>query len=206
MNPPVNDYLRLLERSFASLRMIVFTGMSGSGKSTCIDLLLAEHPEFAGRDYATIGPALIAWPGADPPTELVVVDELQRFGELRHVARLLRAGHTLLVASHLHPAWVSLFRMRWPVDHFYTDRSTDKLQRFLEGRGVRFTPERVRAFGQMCGANYTDLEIILERSGGEDFDLAFERFRRSAWIEREELIEDEEESQQAAIGQTSILH
>jgi len=38
----------------------------------------------------------------------------------------------------------------------------------------------------MYGANYTDLEIILERLGGGDFDLAFEQFRRSAWIEREE--------------------
>jgi hypothetical protein len=150
MNAPVNDHLGLLERSLASLKMIVFTGMSGSGKSTCIDLLLAEHPEFAGRDYTTIGPTPIIWPEADPPTELVVVDELQSFGELRHVARLLHGGHTLLVASHLHPAWVRLFNMRWPADHFYTD-----------------------------------LEIILEYSGGEDFDLAFERFRRSAWIERE---------------------
>jgi hypothetical protein len=185
MNAPVNDHLGLLERSLASLQMIVFTGMSGSGKSTCIDLLLAEHPDFAGRDYTTIGPTPITWPEADPPTELVVVDELQRFGELRHVTRLLRGGHTLLVASHLHPAWVRFFNMRWPADHFYTDRSTDKLQRFLEWHGVRFTPERVREFGQTYGANYTDLEIILEYSGGEDFDLAFERFRRSAWIERD---------------------
>ncbi len=184
MSAPVNDHLNLLGRSLASVRMIVFTGMSGSGKSTCIDLLLAEHPEFAGREHTKIGPAPIAWSGADPPTELVVVDELQRFAELRHVARLLRGGHTLIVASHLHPAWLRLFNMKWPVDHFYTDRSTDKLQRFLEEQGVRFSPERVREFGQAQGANYTDLEIILEHSGGKDFDLAFERFRRSAWIER----------------------
>ena len=87
------------------------------------------------------------------------------------------------MASHLHPVWVRLFNMRWPVDHFYTDRSTDKLERFLEGHDVRFTSERVREFCQMYGANYTVLEIILEHSGGEVFDLAFERFRRSAWIE-----------------------
>lgn len=180
----LNDHLGLLDGSFASARMIVFTGMSGSGKSTCIDLLLARHPDFAGREYTKIGPAPINWREADPSIELVVVDELQRFEDVRHVARLLRAGHTLLVASHLHAAWVSLFKMRWPSVHFYTDRSTDKLQRFLEDRGVRFTPERVREFGQAHGANYTDLEIILEHSSGEDFDLAFERFRRSAWIER----------------------
>ena len=180
----LNDHLGLLDRSFVSLRMIVFTGMSGSGKSTCIDLLLAEHPDFAGRDYVTIAPAQISWPKDDPPTELVIVDELQRFGDLRQVARLMRGGHTLIVASHLHPAWAHIFNMSWPVEHFYTDRSTDKLQHFLEGRGVRFTPECVREFGQAYGANYTDLEIILEHSDGKEFDLAFERFRRSAWIER----------------------
>jgi hypothetical protein len=54
-------------------------------------------------------------------------------------------------------------------------------------RGVRFTTERVQEFGQVHGANYTDLEIILERSDGKDFDLAFERFRRSARIERQSL-------------------
>jgi len=183
MKPLLNDHLGLLERSFACQRMVVFTGMSGSGKSTCIDMLLAEHPDFAGRDHTIIGKAPIAWPGADPPTKLVVVDELQRLGELRHVARLLRAGHTVLVASHLHPAWVRLFNRWWPAKHYYTDRSTDKLQHFLKAHGVRFTPEGVREFGRVYGANYTDLEIILEHSGDEDFDLAFERFRRSAWLE-----------------------
>ena len=112
------------------------------------------------------------------------MDELQRIGELRHVARLMRAGHTSIVASPLRPAWVRLFNIRWPADHSYTDRSTDKLQHFLEERGVRFSLERVREFGQVHGANYTDIEIILEHSGGEDFDLAFERFRRSARIEQ----------------------
>lgn len=86
------------------------------------------HPEFAERDHETIGPTPIDWPSSDPTTELVVVDQLQRLRELRHVARLLRGGHTLIVASHLHSAWVRLFNMKWPAEHFYTDRSTDKLQ------------------------------------------------------------------------------
>jgi len=183
MKPMLSDHLGLLDRSFESMRMIVFTGMSGSGKSTCIDLLLARHPEFAGQEFTKIGPAPINLPEVDPSTKLVAVDELQTFGELRHIAKLLRGGHTLIVASHLHPAWVSVFNMKWPAHHFYTDRSTEKLQHFLEERGVRFTPERVREFGEVHGANYTDLEIILEHTGGEDFDLAFERFRRSARIE-----------------------
>jgi hypothetical protein len=121
--------------------------------------------------------------GREAVISIIAKVELQRFGELRYVARLLSGGHTLIVANHLHPAWVRLFNMRWPAEHFYTDRSTDKLQRFLEERGVRFTPERLREFGQAYGANYTDLEIILEHSGGKDFDLAFERFRHSASIE-----------------------
>ena len=178
-----HDHLGLLERSFANLRMIVFTGMSGSGKTTYIEMLLATHPDFAGREHTKIGKPPNAFPVVDPPTKLVVVDELQRHGELRYVARLMRDGHTALVASQLHPAWVRLFKIWWPAEHYYTDQSTDKLQHFLETQGVHFTPERVREFGRVYGANYTDLQIILEHSGGQDFDLVFERFRRSARVE-----------------------
>lgn len=184
MKTAVDDHLNLLIRSLGDRRLIVFTGMSGSGKSTYIELLLAEHPDFADRDYTWIGPAPIAWPVARQSTELVVIDEVSQVVELWHVTRLLREGHTLLVASHLPFVFVRLLALRWPLAHFRTDQSIEKLEHSLALRGILFTSERVRDFVRSFGANYTDLEIVLERSDGKDFDRALDRFERSASIRR----------------------
>lgn len=179
----VDDHLRLLERSFTDTRLLVFTGMSGSGKSTCIDLLLGEHPDLADLPYSRVGPAPIDWSATTIDTELVVVDELLELPELAHIASLLRRGHRVLAASHLSPLWVRAFGLFWPAEHYRTDDDTAKLITYLDRRGVPASDAAVRRYAAAHGANYTDLEIILEHTGCDDFDRAFARFQQTASIE-----------------------
>jgi hypothetical protein len=177
----LDDHLDLLGRDLSDRRLVVFSGMSGSGKSTYLSLLLDRHPDFVGRAFDRLFPAPIDWLNVRPAAELVVIDELQSVTELTGVARLLRAGHTLLAASHLPTAWVRLFGLRWPAMTFRTDQSAVKLERHLESRGFSFTPVAVRRFVSLYGANYVDLDIILERAKHTNFDRAltyFERYNR----------------------------
>ena len=183
MSMVLHDHLGLLEQSLAERQLIVFTGMSGSGKSSYIELLLDKHPDFQGRAHSTIRSEDLLGPTPDSLEKLVVIDELQRVRDLRPVVALLRQGHALLVASHLNSAWVSLFGLTWPAANFDTDRSAEKLKHYLHQQGVCFSARSVEEFCRLYGANYTDVDIVLERSGGDDFDRAFERFRRSASIE-----------------------
>ena len=45
---PFDDYLGLGREAFRRTRLIVFAGISGSGKSTALKFLCDHHPEFAG--------------------------------------------------------------------------------------------------------------------------------------------------------------
>ena len=44
-----DDFLQLKAASFRSTRLAVFTGVSGSGKSTAIQWLIQHHPDFQNR-------------------------------------------------------------------------------------------------------------------------------------------------------------
>jgi len=179
----IDDHLELLDRSFAGVRLVVFTGMSGSGKTTCIDLLQAEHPEFADQPCSRIGPAPIDWDRARVQTELVVIDELLALREVGRVVSLLRRGHRVIAASHLPVAWVRAVDLVWKTEHFHTDRTYQKLVPYLDRRGVRSSPDALREYAASFGANYTDLDIILAHTGYDDFDRALARFQQTASIE-----------------------
>ncbi len=180
----LDDYLRLLDRSLAGFDALVFTGVSGSGKSSYLRLLVERHPDFDSTPVSRIGPAPIDWHRVEPREELVLVDEIHGPFELLRVARLLHAGHRLLVASHV-PEWVGrIILAPWRVDFFRTDQDAAKLGRHLSRSGITHTPAALRDFVAVYGANYTDLEIVLERVGGDDFDRALRDFRKSTTIQR----------------------
>ena len=184
MSAHFDDHLGLLERSLSDRRLIAFTGMSGSGKSTYIDALLAGHPEFRDRPVTRVGPTPIDWTSVRPTTALVVIDEVARSGEVVRLASLLAGGHTLLVASHLPERLLRLLGARWPTLALRTDGTPAKLARSLERRGITFSPDLLSHFVATYGSNYTDLDIVLEWGGGADFDVAYRRFRRTASIVR----------------------
>ena len=116
-----DDYHGLLQRNLATVRLMIFEGMSGSGKSTAIDYLCRRHRHFRNRQprvfrISTSLRQVPLW-----QNELVVLDEVCLVKQLLLVQRLLRCGNTVLVASHLGSHWFLPLRLCWPSQVFVMD-------------------------------------------------------------------------------------
>jgi len=171
------DFLGLGERRFADTRLIVFTGVSGSGKSTAIEFLLDHHPDFVGVDYELVAMKPLSFRDTYDAT-LIAVDEITEWRHLVDLARLLLAGHRLIVASHLPDVAVKCLLAAWRGAYFRTDDDPTKVAAYLEQLGVQASEEAVQRFCETYGATFTDVDIILEQFGGSDFDRSLRRFER----------------------------
>ena len=168
-----DDFLELAGTDLRQAQLIVFTGVSGSGKSSALRFLCDQHPAFSGEPQQWI------WvPGKSPDpaqlrgNRLVVVDEVSHPRQLPLVARLLKQNQAVAVASHLKPAWFLPFRLAWRSRHFRTDRDRAKISRHLCRLEVPHTARAVEGFCRLYGASYLDLDCILERYPGKSLDQA----------------------------------
>lgn len=171
-----DDYLGLRRRDFSRAELVVFTGRSGSGKSTAIRFLLEHHPDFRDREQLHLGAAPFTVPARR--WDVIAVDDLTAPRELGAIVRLLRSSRTLLVASHLAPALLRPLQLVARSSFFRTDADTAKVARHLARLGVTATSEAVARYVALFGATYTDVEIILERYPEPTFDRALARFSR----------------------------
>ena len=173
---PFDDYHHLMSLDIASTRLLVFQGMSGSGKTTAIDYLCEHHPDLADRPARTFR---LTGPRYQLPAlenELVILDDIRFLRQLLPLGRLLRKGNTVLVASHLAPTFFLPWRLFWPSRVFVMDQNTEKIERYLAHKQVSFSRPAVLQYCQLFGANYLDVEFILERQPEADFDKALAYF------------------------------
>ena len=174
-----DDFLGLEQETFRRTRLIVFAGISGSGKSTALKFLCDHHPEFAGGSSQWVW-MLEKTPevGSIHGNRLVVVDEIRDPRQLPTVARLLRQNQTIAVASHLNAAWFWPFRLAGPCRHYSTDRDCAKIGHHLSRRGISHTAGAVTEFCRRHGSSYVDLDCILERHPGRSLDQALHLSRK----------------------------
>lgn len=173
----VDDFLGLGATSLADLRWIALGGCSGSGKSTLAAWLVQTHPDLGEARWLQDRP-LSFEAAQDARDGLWVVDEVVSLRQLRAVGDLLARGNRVVVATHLPAVCFHLLRARWHGRYWHTDRGHEKLARHLARRGVRSSDEGLRRFTSRYGANYTDLDIILEAAPNRDFDRSLARFER----------------------------
>jgi len=163
-----DDYLGLASRSLAGVDLVSFHGRSGSGKSTAIEYLLARHPDMEGHRSGA---------------RVTVFDDLLGPREIGRIVRALGRGQRVLAACHFDRRWLGVLRLRWRVLAFDLDAMPAKIERWLDARGIDYTPRAVERFCRVYGANYADAAIILERFPGASFDRALSRFLRECRIE-----------------------
>jgi len=174
----LDDYLGLLEQSLAGLRLLVFYGASGSGKSSQIALLRARHPDLQAREVVTVAPNAVPTHSVD----VLVIDEIQTLRQCVCLTPALRRCTLLLLASHVPPALLWPWRLGRAHRCVALDPLGHKLERELTRRGVRFSGSALATFVARFGANYTDLDIVLEHGGEDDLDRALARFLRGSSI------------------------
>ncbi len=181
-----DDYLNLSSWRLVNKRVVVFIGCSGAGKSSYIEYLLSQHPDFFDRDvYWIVEGRPLIWNEMVPTKpSLVVVDELLVFRDLRQVAKLMYAGHCLLIASHLPRFWHWPLRLFGSMVQFQIDGVRLKVVNALVRRQVQFSERAVDDFIRQYGANYTDLDMILETCPIPDLDTALHHFSKFYSVER----------------------
>ena len=160
-----DDALDLLALTFTARRGVVFCGRSGAGKTTAIRFLLERHAHFCRRR-----------------SEVFVLEELYDWRDARRLWPVFAHRRPLLVASHW-PLWLHRLMAPWLRVHVVDlDAPRIKIERALARRAIPASGPAIRHFCDHFGANYTDLQIVLERYPGMDFDQAWRRFVRECVV------------------------
>jgi len=175
--PPIlfDDFLGLGNEKLEGTRLIILTGVSGSGKTTALKYLADHHPAFRNQPKHWMWTMQKLRNGIPVRRKrLVVVDEIEEVRQLARVWRLLIDNRTVAVASHLNPVWFAPLRWLYDSRHFRTARGPTKIQSLLKSRGIPYTTEAISEFLRRHGASYLDLECILERHPGPSLDQALQ--------------------------------
>ena len=187
----------ILQEQFTNIRLVLFSGVSGSGKTTCMQELLREHGDYKDQPRTEISGCPVEWPDKKLSTKLVVIDELVYLRDFRQLLRLLRYGHNIIAASHLSAVYLLLLQCFWKTRIFHTDRDPNTICRYLEQQGVACSETAVRDFCNVFGASYVDARIVLEQYPGCCFDQAWSRFKRTSTITRVPMVKIRKHSLQA---------
>lgn len=172
--PQFDDFLGLGRERFEKTDLLIFHGVSGSGKSSNLNFLAYHHPFFRDESVHWI------WTKhkrievqSVQSFKLVVVDEIVSPIQLPSVYKLLNNNQTIAIASHISPIWFRLFFSHKRTISYQTDTSIRKLSNYLTLRGVSHSQSVLHQFAKQYGSNYVDLQCILEAYSCENFDDAF---------------------------------
>lgn len=164
------------------LRFLVVYGRSGTGKSTLLGKLTGEAGPLGGCAVHVLRPYRHGWGNIPADAEWVAVDEVKRAADIVQCARLLAAGRRLLVASHVRPAAFRLLRFWGAGGVIDLDGEIEHMARYLEEEGVVFSRPALEQFARRYGGSITEVKIVLNFGGRENFDRAFHLFSKQCSI------------------------
>jgi hypothetical protein len=172
-----DDFLGLSDISLKDYQLIVFTGISGSGKTAAMQYLLSRFARIADAGMQWLaGEELVK--GMQLNAHWLLIDELVCYSQLWHVRRLLQRGHQLMVASHLNEPAFRLAMAGYQGLYLRTDGPSEKLSRHLQRRGIEYDELSLDGFIHRYGQSYQSLDVVLDYSGNRNMVLAMQHFDR----------------------------
>ena len=171
--PPFDDFLSLKKQNFNNARLLIFHGISGSGKSSNLNYIAHHHPSFQNQSVKWIWTHHKRFKVRDiHGYTLVVVDVIVSPFQLPAIFKLLSQNRKIAVASHLNPVWFKILCPFTPTLSFRTDASAEKIRRYLNKKDISFSSESILSLCKTYGSYYVDLQCILENHPSKSFDDA----------------------------------
>ena len=179
-----DDFLGLRAQDFSDTRLVAFAGVSGSGKTSCMNFLSRIHADYAGADVFHINPGDAGGVMTPGTHRLLCVDDVVTMGEFAAVLGFVYRGGRAVITSHLPVAVLQAARLFGKARIFSTDRDAAKLARWLDAQGIGYSTGVLRAYTARYRASYTDMRLILDHTGETgDFDRAFHDFHKFCRID-----------------------
>ena len=159
--------------NFNNTRLLIFHGISGSGKSSNLHFIAHHHSSFKNKSVKWIWTHHKKFEVQNVKDyDLVVVDEIVSPFHIVPINKLLGKNKTVAIASHLNPFWIKMLCPLTPTLSFRTDASVEKIHRFLDRKEITYSESSIFSFCKTYGANFVDLQCILENYPGKSFDDA----------------------------------
>jgi len=164
--------LDLLEK-----RLVVFTGISGSGKSSAIQYLVSRFPEITKQGVESIAGERLKWKSSYSARWLLV-DEVVSLRDAWIIKQLVERGHRVIAASHLSVPVFKTICLSIDGLYFRTDDASDKLARYISNQGVEYDESSMKQFIDQFGQSYTTLDVVLGYCQSKTLAGAMEYFSR----------------------------
>ena len=178
------DFLGLQDKCFRESRLLLLTGVSGSGKSTALKYLIEQHPSFLDQTVGQITGSPLDWRMLSDveAAPVIAVDEIRGFVDALKIYYLVCRKKKVIVASHCPAWWFFPLKIMVKANFYRTDSSIEKLSKYLEQLSIKHSTSTLKQFTKIFGASYTDLDIILELHPSNSFDTSFAQYSKLSSI------------------------
>jgi len=158
-----DNFLNIQNGDLDHIQLVIFTGVSGSGKSTYMKHIAQHH---------------------NSQKDILFMDDITRIRDLFKITPQLVRGQRIVMGSHLPICVLRFLRMFGTQKIYRTDLCAGKLKRFLSAQNIRFSNNVLHRYIKNYRSNYTDMRLMMEHTQEtKNFDKAFHRFQSYCQIQ-----------------------
>jgi len=176
-----DNFLNIKNGDLDQIQLVIFSGVSGSGKSTYMKHIAQHHDYFKKQKQLWVNFGI---PKNTNHKDILFLDDITRISDLFKIIPRLIRGQRIVMGSHL-PIPALHFLNFFATQKLYrTDLCAEKLKRFLHAQQVSFSNNVLQNYIKMYKSNYTDMRLMMEHTQEtQDFDKAYQHFQSYCHIQ-----------------------